>query len=77
MTFIVLASDCHVTHMGPFPYLIGSFHMMSQARALCSMGSGRMVGMSLMAEMSPSPRTDRGMPPWTQKTCVCVEYNSF
>ena len=44
--------------------------MMSQASGLCSMGSGRSAGMSLMDEIRPSPRTGRGIPPCTQNTCM-------
>ena len=49
-------------------YLMGSFHMMSQARGLSSIGSGRGTGISLMEEIRPSPRVGRGIPPWTQNT---------
>ncbi len=49
-------------------HLIGSFHMMSQAIVLPSSGSGRMVGISLMEEMSPPPIVGRGIPPCTQNT---------
>ena len=54
--------------MTSFSHLIGSFHMMSQAKLLCWMGSGRLEGMSLMAEMRSSPSVGGGMPPWTQNT---------
>lgn len=50
--------------------LIGSFHMISHAKRLWSMGSGRWVGISSMADMSPSPRVGMGIPPCTQNTCM-------
>ena len=57
-----------VTAVGAEGYLMGSFHMMSQASRLSSMGSLRFTGTSAMDEMSPSPRVGRGIPPWTQNT---------
>ena len=45
---------------------MGSFHIMSQAREDSSEGSGRFLGMSLMACMYPPPSLGWGIPPWTQ-----------
>ena len=50
--------------------LIGSFHMISQASRLLSIGAGRFVGMSLMDDISPPQRSGWGIPPWTQNICT-------
>lgn len=51
-------------------YLMGSFHSKSQASGLCSKGSERIVGISLMADIdAASPiKSGIGMPPCTQNT---------
>ncbi len=55
-------------------YLMGSFHMMSQARSLWPIGLGRLAGTSLMAEMYSLPGDGNGMPPWTQNTWGQTNY---
>ena len=56
-----------------FPHLMGSLHMISQARGLSSSGLRSGQGTWLMASMKPLPCSGDGMPPWTQKIYKMIQ----